>query len=166
MKKKGAIFLLALIFLILLFSRLTDPAIDYTPAPENLESMEVYQMLRTSVSPEMTLADLINAFGEMCEIEVDCQSDSILFEYMSSISGDAFSVHLARQFEFYGEMESVQLHMDLLFPTNEAAKEMKLSTWYSTDSEDITRSIQSSEGFQVFQDCIPTDISVSIDWTW
>lgn len=122
--------------------------------------MAVYQTLRNSVGRDMTGGELAAAFEAMCRMDVDCLSDMVLVEYGPGSGDDTLAVHLARQFEFSGESEFVQLHLDLIFPMAEGPETLSGCQWYASGAPDLT----------VLTDTLgtltPLEISVSIDWTW
>lgn len=159
------LFLFVLFFFILpLFSDI--PTDQDCPAPENLESMDVYQFLSREVEGSLSPEQALNAFVKMCEMDVDCRDDRILLESYYFEETETYYLHLARQFQFSNSTEFVQLHLDLAFSLSKDMPHPDTLAWHITAITDLTEVLSQWQAFLAVKDLTPSDIKVSIDWTW
>lgn len=136
------------------------------PAPDDLESMEVYQFLSQEISSESTPEEAFEAFSRMCELSVACLDDRILLEALYYEEFGVYNVHLARQFQFSNSNEFVQLHLDLSFSAAELSNLPQFSQWHDTSTTDVRAFLSDSDCFHAVAGHIPSYTGVSIDWTW
>lgn len=142
------------------------PSDDDCPAPDDLESMEVYQFLSQAVHEDTTPDEAIEAFARMCEIPVKCRDDQILIECRYSEYSDSFNIHIVRQFEFSDSLEYVQLHLDLTYSAEEMTEYPNSLAWYDTGNVDIRDILTQWDAFAAVEGMIPDYAGVAIDWTW
>ena len=135
-------------------------------APIFLKRMEVYQRLKQSVRSCTTTEEAVKAFSEMCRMEVSCLSDMILVESHGFPESDQFNIHFARQFEFPGYPEFIQLHMDLNYPLSQLDHAPDGFKWYDNDLVDLQKAMKYCPPVQEVQDISPIEIRVFIDRTW
>ena len=136
------------------------------PAPDDLESMEVYQFLSQEISSKSTPEEAFEAFAQMCEISVECLDDQIYLEALYYEESGIYNIHLARQFQFSNSTEFVQLHLDLSFSAADLSNLPQTSMWYDAKTTDVRTLLFNSDCFQAVADHIPSRTSVFIDWTW
>lgn len=167
-KDKRLLIGLALFFLFTLSSYLIAgvPSDEDCPAPEDLESMEVYRFLNKAIHDDVTPEEAIEAFARMCELPVDCLDDRILVESYSFGETGKYYIHLARQFQFSDNTEFVQLHLDLSFSAAEMQELPFASSWFITNATDVRKLLYNSDCFQAVVGLAPTYAGVAIDWTW
>lgn len=152
---------------IMIFAFLTGCFANNTcPAPDDLESMEVYQFLSQEISSNSTPEEAIEAFAQMCEISIECLDDRILFEALYYEESGIYNIHLARQFQFSNSTEFVQLHLDLSFSAADLSNLPQTSIWYDTKTTDVRTLLFDSDCFHAVANHMPSYTGVSIDWTW
>ena len=161
-----AIVIVMILFFPVFVYLLNHPSDAYCPAPIFLKRMEVYRALKGSIHTGTTTQEAINAFSAMCNMEVMCKSDMILVESLPFSQSDILNIHMARQFEFSGRQEFVQLHLDLDYPLSQIGNAPKGSKWYDTDSVDIQKVLHTCPPLLAVMDIKPSDVRVFIDWTW
>lgn len=141
-----------------------DP--DYEQRKQALESLVVYRTLRDSVQDNMTLEQLIDTFGQMCQTPVG-DPDDLLFEVGTfPFTGEfMFQFSLVRQFQFLNEDEYVQLHLDILYEPGKHTRSLRGCTWAEGSCEDFIATVKSSRAFQVMKDHPIAKVKIFIEDT-
>ena len=156
----------SLILFILLLKMIPLPSTNDCPAPDNLESMDVYQYLSAELSIQSSPDQIIQVFSQMCKMPVACRDDRILVELLPYSDRNTYCIHLARQFEFSDSSEFVQLHIDIQYDMGGQSDFPKISRWFNTATTDIEDFLIQIEPFAAVSDLDPTSLNVSIGWTW
>ena len=140
----------------------TAAAIPPEYADGNYENMEIYQMLRSEITEDMTLEQMVDAFERMCAVLLEWDNDMLLYEIYIYEDDDQFAFHLARQFQFPWDYEFVQLHLDVAFELTEDLRDLELVWWREGIEAEFFEEIKASEAFQAVKDRPITGVWVSI----
>ena len=101
--------------------------------------------LKQVINEGTSVQDIVSRFEEMCHEPID--NDMILFESgtFSFTGKEFFYFSLVRQFP--NEEEYYQIHVDVLFETNDENKALSESVWNEDIEENIFEYIRKSESF-------------------
>lgn len=151
----------------LLEEKITDYENDHVKRQEALECLVVYKQLQTSVQDGMTLAELIDAFAQMCQTPVG-EPDDLLFETgtFSFTGNKRFYFSLVRQFRFFTDTdEYVQLHLDVLYHPTKKTRWLRKSSWSSQDTGKFFNDVTGSSAYQAVCDTAYAKVEVWIGET-
>ena len=104
------------------------------------------KQLKEVINEDASVQDIVDRFEEMCREPID--NDMILFESGTfSFTGEEFfCFSLVRQFP-NEEEEYYQIHVDVLFETNDENKTLSESVWNEDIEENIFEYVRKSESF-------------------
>ena len=108
---------------------------------------KLINFLKDKITNEISLEEIINVFEQMCNIPLE--EDMILFETgIFTTFGDEsmFQISLVRQFPNEDE-EFYQIHVDILYESDNENKMMIESIWDEDLSENIFTYIRNSKVF-------------------
>lgn len=132
----------------------TPVEIEYSPAEEyvdaNYEDMEIYQYLRSAISGDSTLEEMLDAFARMSEIPVDSTTDMYLYEVHSyEFEGEEYLYcHIVRQVDEPGSDEFIQLSLDITYPYDDDMADFEEVTWFERDAAGFVGYIQDGTIYQ------------------
>lgn len=140
--------------------------IDDSVSQEELEQLPVFQALRDSIDPGMTLDELIDAFAAICKLPVG-EPDDLLFETGAyDFTGKKrFYFSLVRQFQYRNEDEYVQLHLDIRYAPSPATKRLSCTEWGSQTEGDFFSMVRSSAAYRAVKETPITEVAVYIEET-
>ena len=140
--------------------------IDDSVSQEELEQLPVFQALRDSIDPGMTLDELIDAFAAICKLPVG-EPDDLLFETGTfDFTGQKrFYFSLVRQFQYRNEDEYVQLHLDIRYAPSPATKRLSCTEWSSLTEGDFFSMVRSSAAYRAVKETSITEVAVYIEET-
>lgn len=138
------------------------------PLDTNYEDMEIYQSLHGAVTEESTLEEMLTAFGEMSEIPVDSVSNMFLYEVYNYEweDNDYLALHIVRQVDEPGTSEYIQLHLDIVYPMEDAYADFSECIWFDNDPQNFLRYIREGDPYQALVNQPIYSRNVSIDSTW
>ena len=104
------------------------------------------KQLKEVINEDASVQDIVDRFEEMCREPMD--NGMILFESgtFSFTGEELFCFSLVRQFPNEGE-EYYQIHVDVLFETNDENKTLSESVWNEDIEENIFEYVRKSESF-------------------
>ena len=104
------------------------------------------KQLKEVINDDASVQDIVDRFEEMCREPMD--NDMILFESgtFSFTGEELFCFSLVRQFP-NEEEEYYQIHVDVLFETNDENKTLSESVWNEDIEENIFEYVRKSESF-------------------
>ena len=104
------------------------------------------KQLKEVINEDASVQDIVDRFEEMCREPID--NDMILFESgtFSFTGEELFCFSLVRQFP-NEEEEYYQIHVDVLFETNDENKTLSESVWNEDIEENIFEYVRKSESF-------------------
>ena len=104
------------------------------------------KQLKEVINEDASVQDIVDRFEEMCREPRD--NDMILFESgtFSFTGEELFCFSLVRQFP-NEEEEYYQIHVDVLFETNDENKTLSESVWNEDIEENIFEYVRKSESF-------------------
>ena len=108
--------------------------------------IDFIKQLKEVINEEASVQDIVDRFEEMCREPID--DDMILFESgtFSFTGEELFCFSLVRQFP-NEEEEYYQIHVDVLFETNDENKTLSESVWNEDIEENIFEYVRKSESF-------------------
>ena len=108
--------------------------------------IDFIKQLKEVINEDASVQDIVDRFEEMCREPID--NDMILFESgtFSFTGEELFCFSLARQFP-NEEEEYYQIHVDVLFETNDENKTLSESVWNEDIEENIFEYVRKSESF-------------------
>ena len=108
--------------------------------------IDFIKQLKEVINEEASVQDIVDRFEEMCREPID--NDMILFESgtFSFTGEELFCFSLVRQFP-NEEEEYYQIHVDVLFETNDENKTLSESVWNEDIEENIFEYVRKSESF-------------------
>lgn len=135
-------------------------------APSILEKLVVYRTLKSSIQEGMALAEMVDAFEQMCEISVG-EPDDLLFETGTyRFTGEKlFYFSLVRQFQFLDENEYVQLRLDVTYPPCAKTRFLFGAKWASPTDGGFFDRVRTSRAYRVAQDLPIHQVSVRVEET-
>lgn len=121
---------------------------DYTYP--NYEDMEIYQSLRSAVTDDSTLEEMLNAFAEMCRIPVETTSEMFLYEvYSYEFDGQSYLMcHIVRQVDEPHSDEYIQLCLDIEYLLDEDLADFEETTWIEADAAEFLHHIRSGKIYE------------------
>ena len=104
------------------------------------------KQLKEVINEDASVQDIVDRFEEMCREPMD--NDMILFESgtFSFTGEELFCFSLVRKFT-NEEEEYYQIHVDVLFETNDENKTLSESVWNEDIEENIFEYVRKSESF-------------------
>ena len=138
------------------------------PLDTNYEDMEIYKSLSDAVTEESTLEEMLVAFEEMSSIPVDSYSNMFLYEvYDYEWEGECFlALYIVRQVDEPGTSEFIQLHLDIVYPMEDAYADFSECIWFDNDPQSFLRYIREGDPYQALINQPIYSRNVSIDSTW
>ncbi len=138
------------------------------PLNTNYEDMEIYQSLHGAVAEDSTLEEMLVAFEEMSAIPVDSYSNMFLYEvYDYEWEGENYlALHIVRQVDEPGTSEYIQLHLDIVYPMEDAYFGFSECIWFDNDPLGFLQYIRTGEPYQALVNQPIYSRNVSIDSTW
>ena len=108
--------------------------------------IDFIKQLKEVINEDASVQDIVDRFEEMCREPID--NDMILFESgtFSFTGEELFCFSLVRQFP-NEEEEYYQIHVDVLFETNDENKTLSESVWNEDIEENIFEYVRKSESF-------------------
>ena len=108
--------------------------------------IDFIKQLKEVINEDASVQDIVDRFEEMCREPMD--NDMILFESgtFSFTGEELFCFSLVRQFP-NEEEEYYQIHVDVLFETNDENKTLSESVWNEDIEENIFEYVRKSESF-------------------
>lgn len=133
---------------------------------EILQKLVVYRTLNGAIHEGMTLAEMVEAFREMCEISVG-DPDDLLFETGTyDFTGEKlFYFSLVRQFQFLSDEEYVQLRLDITYLPCPKTKFLFGTKWASRISGDFFDMVTDSKAYRVAQNLPIHKVDVRVEET-
>lgn len=133
------------------------------------KGMNWEKILRMSILDHMTLDEIINKFEKMCDIDLeleDPEDDVRLFETGTyDFSGEElFCFSLIRQFP-NEEGEFCQLHMDILYFSDDANRGLSESAWSFDIDTDFFSYVRNSKAYMAVKDHHMVKIDIYMDET-
>ncbi len=144
--------------------------VENDPEPEEnrelLQQLVVYRSLNEAVCDGMDIDQLIDAFRQMCSIEVG-EPDALLFETGTfSFTGEKrFYFSLVRQFQFLDPDEFVQLHLEILYPPGIGTALLWGSHWGSPGDGDFFDRVKNSPAYRAVKKLPVGQVRVWVDET-
>lgn len=131
-----------------------------------LQKLVVYRTLRGSITEDMTLEQMVDAFEKMCEISVG-EPDDLLFETGTyDFTGEKlFYFSLVRQFQFLDQDEYVQLHLDVLYQPSHKTALLRRATWGSLTEGNFFDMVRGSRAFQTVRELPILRVDVRVEET-
>ena len=161
--KKIAIFLLCLI---LIFGLSACNLNENTSLNVNHEvnNMELLEYLKSNISINKSLDEIINTFEEMCKTPIE--EDLLLSEYgVYDFTGeDLFYYDLVRQYPD-GEDEYFQLRVSIMFSPDEENRFLQDTLWSDDSDENFFDYIKKSDGYAYAKAHEFKSIDIRIDQT-
>lgn len=116
----------------------------------NYEDMEIYLSLRSAVTDESTLEEMLTAFEEMCRIPVETTSEMFLYEVYSYEfdSQNYLLCHIVRQVDEPDSDEYIQLCLDNEYLLDEDMADFKETTWIEADAAGFLQHIRSGKIYE------------------
>ena len=108
--------------------------------------IDYIKRLKEVIKEDASVQDIVSRFEEMCNEPID--NDMFLFESGTfSFTGEQlFYFSLVRQFP-NEEEEYYQIHVDVLFDTNDENKALQETVWNEDIEENIFEYVRKSESF-------------------
>lgn len=127
--------------------------------------MKTLEFLKSNINTNMTLLSIVDTFGRMCRITVDCEDEMFLFESGTEVRNgqNAFIFSMVRQFDC-GDDEPTQLHLDISYCITDKNKSISECSWHESYG-DMIQSALLSKAFEVCKNCDIVDIDVWKDKT-
>ncbi len=131
-----------------------------------LQRLVVYRSLNEAVRDGMDIDQLIDAFRQMCTIEVG-EPDDLLFETGTfSFSGEKrFYFSLVRQFRFLDPDEFVQLHLEIRYPPSIGTALLRGIHWGSPGDGDFFDHVKNSPAYRAVKKLPVGQVQVWVDET-
>ncbi len=129
-----------------------------------MEHQKLVSFLKERITLQTPLGEIVAAFEEMCQTPID--EDMILFETGSFdfFEGEPpYLFSLVRQFPNNMDDEFYQLHVDILYPSDESAPEE--TTWSDDVEGNIFDHIRASAAYVYAERRKPIDIRIEIEET-
>lgn len=122
------------------------------PSFPDYEEMEIYKQLRSAVTDESSLEEMVNAFEQVCAIPVETTSEMFLYEIYSyeSEGKNYLLCHIVRQVDEPDSDEYIQLCLDITYCPEEDLSEYDEATWFEADSAGFLDYIRSHELNEIF----------------
>lgn len=132
----------------------------------SLQQLSVYRMLKDSITEEMTLSDMVDAFRNMCSISVG-DPDDLLFETGTyNFSGEkSFQFSLVRQFRFLDPNEYIQLHLCVHYTPSITTALLYRTKWGNPDDKHFFELIRKSLAFRLLKDKAIQSVQIYIEKT-
>lgn len=126
--------------------------------------MDLLQFLKSNISADNTLDEIINVFEEMCKAPIE--EDLLLNEYgVYNFTGeDLFYYDLVRQYPD-GEDEFYQLRVSIMFAPDEENRYLQATLWEDYTDEDFFDYIRKSDGYEYAKNHKLKSIDIRIDQT-
>lgn len=127
------------------------------------------KILRLSISDHMTLDEIISKFEKMCDIDLELEDpadDVRLFETGTyDFTGEElFYFSLVRQFP-NEEEEFCQLHLDVLYSSDDANRGLSESAWSFDIDTDFFAYVRNSKAYMAVKDYDIIRVDVYMDQT-
>lgn len=129
-----------------------EEAQEQSQRQQMLQKLVVYRTLNGAIHQGMTLAEMVEAFREMCEISVG-DPDDLLFETGTyDFTGEKlFYFSLVRQFQFLSDEEYVQLRLDVTYLPCPKTRFLLGRKWSSRINGDFFHMVTDSRAYRVAQ---------------
>lgn len=133
---------------------------------EKLQCLLVYRTLREAVQDGMSLEELINAFENMCALDVG-EPDNLLFETGTfQFTGEKrFHFDLVRQFQFLSGDEYVQLHLTVLYEPSPKTSLLFKTHWGQPGDGRFFETVRSSLAYKTVKNMPITRVDINIHET-
>lgn len=114
--------------------------------------MKILDYLQKTITDTMSLAEMVDAFEKMCQIEIDSETDMILFETGTyDFSGpEYFYFNLVRQFDGEDD-EYTQLHLEIMYEPNSTNEEYTDFDWDEDVEGDFFDMVRQSEIYHILE---------------
>jgi len=130
--------------------------------------MEPVEYLKSRITKESSLSDIIDIFEEMCLIPIETdEEEMILFETGTfSFTGQSlFYFSLVRQYSNMIDDEYFQIHVDVLYEPNDENSAFSGNTWFEENADNIFESIKGSDAYKYAEKDKIFDIEIFLDET-
>ena len=126
--------------------------------------MELLEYLKSNISINNSLDEIINVFEEMCKTPIE--EDLLLSEYgVYDFTGeDLFYYDLVRQYPD-GEDEYFQLRLSIMFSADEENRFLQDTLWSDDSDEKFFDYIKKSDGYAYAKEHEFKSIDIRIDQT-
>ena len=126
--------------------------------------MDLLQYLKSNISADNTVDEIINTFEEMCKLPME--DDMLLYEYgvYNFTGSDVFYYDLVRQYPD-GEDEFYQLRVSLMFLPDKDNRYLHKTLWNIDIDESFFEYIRRSEGYEYAKNHKFMSIDIRIDQT-
>ena len=110
--------------------------------------MKTLKFLNANINPNMTLLSIVDTFGRMCRIDVDCEDEMFLFESGIQVRNGQknFVFSMVRQFNC-GSDELMQLHLDVAYRLTDENETVSECSWHNNYG-DMIQSALLSKAFE------------------
>lgn len=128
-----------------------EPSAEFTEHSfPDYEEMDIYRQIRSAVTDESSLEEMLTAFEEMCRIPVETTTEMFLYEvYSYESDGNAYLMcHIVRQVDEPGSDEFIQLSLDIEYLLDEDLADFKETTWIEADTSGFLHHIRSGEIYE------------------
>lgn len=106
--------------------------------------MKTLKFLNSNVNPTMTLLSIIDTFGRMCRMNIDCNDEMFLFESGSALRNGQkiFLFSMVRQFGS-DDNEFMQLHLDVSYSLTDENTNISECSWHNNYGDMIQAALLS-----------------------
>lgn len=127
--------------------------------------MKPLEYLKSNINSDASLLSIIDTFGRMCRIDTNSEDEMFLFESGTQEQNGHkhFVFSMVRQFNCSGD-EPMQIHLDVLYLTNNENKNVSESSWQENYSEMIQAALL-SKAFELCKNREITKIDIWADKT-
>lgn len=127
--------------------------------------MKVLKFLNSNVNPNMTLLSIVDTFGRMCRMNIECEDEMFLFESGTQLRNGrkSFVFSMVRQFNC-GNDEPVQLHLDVAYRLTDKNEDVSECSWHNNYG-DMIQSALLSKAFEISKNCGIIKIDIWADKT-
>ncbi len=139
---------------------------EYQKSQAQLKQLIVYRTLSASVHDGMNLDELIEAFRQMCQLDVG-EPDDLLFQTGTyGFTGKKrFQFDLTRQFQFLDPDEYVQLHLTVYYEPSAPLLLLRNTHWGDRSDNAFFDHVKSSRAYQICRTLPMEKSEVTIDET-
>jgi len=127
--------------------------------------MKTLKFLNTNINPNMSLLSIVDTFGRMCRIDINCESEMFLFESGTQVRNGQknFMFSMVRQFNCDDD-ELMQLHLDVSYSPTDENENISECSWHNCYG-DMIQTVLLSKAFELCKNCGIIKIDIWADKT-
>lgn len=126
------------------------------------------QFMKSKVTKEMPLSELVDVFEAMCQLPLQNENDIMLLYETGAENEEEYLIHLVRQANAPDE-EHYQITMDATFPLDEVAGKKESTEWSHVWNYEINDNffnyIRNSIQYRLLKDKKPVMVEMSVNRT-